>query len=803
MTIWRGAGGGGDATTDSEINFITSLTNSIAADTATTTAAATATADLYDSFDDRYLGSKAAAPTLDNDGNALISGALYWNSVSNQMFVWSGIAWQQTFFSGTNVRSVVTATAGQTVITTPSYTQGNNTIQVYVNGFKVISGTDYTETSTTSITFTSGLTLGDEVEIIIAQPFSVGITSSDAVNYLPGGTGAIATTIQAKLREQVSVKDFGAVGNGIANDTAAIQAAINYAGNKLGGTVFLPAGSYKLTSTLSCLFPNVLLEGEGSSGNHNTGDQGIDSATKLVWAGSSGGTMLLIGSVDGVSNVKYSGGGVRSIFFNSGATTNGTGASYGIDIVSYDQGVFENVMFKEFQNKGIRLRCTLNLFDARDPQHNRFLNCWSRNFVNQDGGLFLLEGDTAMFSGSGSGGTYVLANVSLNHFENCGVIFYNGIAYELKNSDHNFFINCRANRVTGGTGQGIVFQGSNQRNTAATLGTESSDFAFVARKNVFIGFSGGSDLIARGTTSYTYASYKNIFMMLDDSNNTPFPTIETDALCYVSMRTNGVQYYNNVIVPINVNAGTLAGAETLALESRKRVTTESLRVENGGSDGIRIARPATDSLSVTSEFAIAPVGTSLNLRFARITGTGVVQMATGVGYNVNNVGSITLTNLNTVVLIDATAASRTITLPLANAYGANVSGQLSIRRIDASANTVTIQRQSTDTLNGTTSELLTNATSAATVTTLNGAIDSVVTSIVLTNATGFDSSGLVRVDSEVISYSGISTNTLTGCTRGVNGTTAASHSTLANVAIVRSNYGKTYVCDGTSAWYSF
>lgn len=253
MTIWRGEGGGGDATTDSEINFITSLTNSIVDNTAITTTAADATAALYDSFDDRYLGSKAAAPTLDNDSNALIPGALYWNSVSNQMFVWSGTAWQQTFFSGTNVRSVVTATAGQTVVTTPSYTQGNNTIQVYVNGFKVISGTDYTETSTTSITFTPGLTLSDEVEILIAQPFSVGITSSDAVNYLPAGTGAVATTVQAKLREIKSAADYSTFPN--------------YTSNALSGGFFTQSGAViqRMTDRLmvggavlnDCAFPNV------------------------------------------------------------------------------------------------------------------------------------------------------------------------------------------------------------------------------------------------------------------------------------------------------------------------------------------------------------------------------------------------------------------------------------------------------------------------------------------------------------------------------------------------------------------
>jgi hypothetical protein len=66
-------------------------------------------------------------------------------------------------------------------------------------------------------------------------------------------------------------------------------------------------------------------------------------------------------------------------------------------------------------------------------------------------------------------------------------------------------------------------------------------------------------------------------------------------------------------------------------------------------------------------------------------------------------------------------------------------------------------------------------------TTLNGAINSSVTSIVLTSATGFPSAGSIFIDTECITYTGISTNTLTGCTRGTNGTTAASHLTLTTV----------------------
>lgn len=63
-----------------------------------------------------------------------------------------------------------------------------------------------------------------------------------------------------------------------------------------------------------------------------------------------------------------------------------------------------------------------------------------------------------------------------------------------------------------------------------------------------------------------------------------------------------------------------------------------------------------------------------------------------------------------------------------------------------------------------------NSTTAAEV------IDASETEIDLTSASDFDSSGTVYIDNEQITYTGISSNTLTGCTRGANSTTAASHS---------------------------
>ena len=65
-------------------------------------AARDATLTAYDNFDDRYLGSKTSDPTLDNDGNALLAGSLYFNSVSGAMKVYTGSAWVAAYVSGTD-----------------------------------------------------------------------------------------------------------------------------------------------------------------------------------------------------------------------------------------------------------------------------------------------------------------------------------------------------------------------------------------------------------------------------------------------------------------------------------------------------------------------------------------------------------------------------------------------------------------------------------------------------------------------------------------------------------------------------
>jgi hypothetical protein len=93
------------AAATSATNAATSETNAAnsasAASTSATNAATSETnaAASYDAFDDRYLGAKSSAPTVDNDGDALLTGAIYWNTTNDQLYVWTGSAWDEAAFS--------------------------------------------------------------------------------------------------------------------------------------------------------------------------------------------------------------------------------------------------------------------------------------------------------------------------------------------------------------------------------------------------------------------------------------------------------------------------------------------------------------------------------------------------------------------------------------------------------------------------------------------------------------------------------------------------------------------------------
>jgi hypothetical protein len=162
---------------------------------------AAAAASSYDTFDDRYLGSKTSDPSVDNDGNALVTGALYFNSSANEMRVYDGANWIAASSAGTAslILYEYTATSGQTTFSgsddnsaTLSYSVGN--IQVVMNGV-ILDPSDFTATSGTSVVLASGAATGDLLNIYAFKSFTV----SDTVSASAGGTFAGNVTVNALL----------------------------------------------------------------------------------------------------------------------------------------------------------------------------------------------------------------------------------------------------------------------------------------------------------------------------------------------------------------------------------------------------------------------------------------------------------------------------------------------------------------------------------------------------------------------------------------------------------------------------
>jgi len=150
------------------------------------------------------------------------------------------------FVNYTVQEEVITATAGQTVfnLTTINYTPGTNSLTVYIDGVNQYVGDSYLETDSNTVTFTSGVHVGGEVKFTTAIQTTTGSVNADIVVYDPPFTGGVATNVENKLSEYVSVKDFGAVGDGVTNDSAAFAAA-----RLVTNRYFIPSGSYILNAS--------------------------------------------------------------------------------------------------------------------------------------------------------------------------------------------------------------------------------------------------------------------------------------------------------------------------------------------------------------------------------------------------------------------------------------------------------------------------------------------------------------------------------------------------------------------------
>lgn len=280
---------------------------------------ANAAAATYDAFDDRYLGSKASAPSVDNDGNALLTGALYWDTTAEQMRVYTGSSWTAagSAVNGTSSRQVYTATASQTTF---AITYDVGFVDVYLNGVKLIAGTDFTATSGTNIVLATGATAGDLVDIVAYGAFEVANTYTQAAaDALFVAQTDIGTTVQA----------YDANNTTATNTQTLTNKTIAYASNTLTGVA--PTSQPTLTGVIETKVAMGANDIDLSAGNYFT--KTISGATTL--------TVSNVASSGSVSAfvLELTNGGSAAVTFFSGVTwaaaTPPTLTAAGVDTLAF------------------------------------------------------------------------------------------------------------------------------------------------------------------------------------------------------------------------------------------------------------------------------------------------------------------------------------------------------------------------------------------------------------------------------------------------------------------------------------
>ena len=171
--------GSGTAAATSASQAATSATNAANSATSASTQASNAASSAasaaasYDSFDDRYLGAKSSAPSTDNDGDALVTGALYFNTTSNELFVRnSSNAWTQASFTASGFLSNLSED------TTPQ-----------LGGDLDVNGQNIVSTSNADIDI---LPNGSGKINLDGNGSSGGVTVSDGLIDIRTGTGAVS-----------------------------------------------------------------------------------------------------------------------------------------------------------------------------------------------------------------------------------------------------------------------------------------------------------------------------------------------------------------------------------------------------------------------------------------------------------------------------------------------------------------------------------------------------------------------------------------------------------------------------------
>lgn len=341
------------------------------------------------------------------------------------------------------------ATAGQTVFDPIfSYVTGVNALQVFVNGLRMRQDVDYTETSSTRVTFLYGLAANDLVQLFGGQESTgVGAFLASAVSWIRAAAGAVSRSVLDWLLDQpVSVKDFGAVGDGVTDSGPAILAAL---ASIASGEVSLGRGTF-MTSVDIVIPDNKHLVGQGQQATIIKPT--VDNLKVLHVTGSFGGARRLQVNGNGKAGIS----GLRVTPLNEAQVITLVNQNYnrfddihiescaegvvlqcGPDVAAADSGCWYNVFTKvhaRYCTRGLWLKDGPNASSA-SPNRNQFIACrFGEGPMNT--GIQIDAGDTNVFVGCSTEG---IAAGILPNATPTAVKIANVSAWAVGNNENRFY----------------------------------------------------------------------------------------------------------------------------------------------------------------------------------------------------------------------------------------------------------------------------------------------------------------------------------------------------------------------------
>lgn len=201
-------------------------------------------------------------------------------SVGTTIGTWDNIDGVNDVAAGTAFYAdAFTTTAGQTTFTLSANPGSINNLNVSLDGATLVAGDDFTWTGTTIVL--SMAAYADQ-RLRVAYSSVAGVKAISPGSVIDNSV-AVGTKLYNRINDIVNVKDFGAVGDGVTDDTAAIQAAINAA-----SVLYFPAGTYKITSQIQTTVSNLCLIAPGATISAAFNDDGtFKSAVRLDCAATS------------------------------------------------------------------------------------------------------------------------------------------------------------------------------------------------------------------------------------------------------------------------------------------------------------------------------------------------------------------------------------------------------------------------------------------------------------------------------------------------------------------------------------